>query len=249
MKRYLFGGVFILAILEVGIANADGLPPPPEPMLATTPVFDWTGCYIGAHVGGGWGKARWIDPEPGPGQVSTDEGTDHTDGWLGGGQIGCNYQTGALVFGAEAEASWANLSGQHPNPIFAPTVLHTDIDRLGAFAGRVGYAFGRLLVYARGGGAWVHNDYAVSSPALGTFATAAEDRWGWIVGGGLELALHSHWSAKLDYSYIDLGTERIRLDCPTCAAGFFNKDLDQEMHTVRLGFNYQLNWWEPAALK
>jgi outer membrane immunogenic protein len=206
---------------------------------AAAPIYNWTGCHVGLHIGGGWGTAKWTDPAPDPGQLTTDEGTDSLSGMLGGGQIGCDYQTGTWVFGIEADASWASLSGEHPNPIFVPDVLHTKVDGLGTVSGRLGYAIDKALIYAKGGAAWSHNKYPVSAPNTGTFATATESRWGWTVGAGLEYGLTPNWSVKLEYDFLDFGTERVRLDCPTCSAGFFEKDIDQNIHAVKLGANYK----------
>ena len=70
------------------------------------------GVYVGAHVGWGWADSHWFDVTPTNfrGRVF-DEGADTGDGFLGGGQIGFNWQTGVLVLGAEAQGSFADLSG------------------------------------------------------------------------------------------------------------------------------------------
>jgi outer membrane immunogenic protein len=82
--------------------------PPPVPVA----VFNWTGFYVGAHVGGGWGDKDWVAVGVGP------LGSHDIDGFLGGGQIGFNYQVGAWVLGAEVDFSWADLDGSFVDTIF-----------------------------------------------------------------------------------------------------------------------------------
>jgi outer membrane immunogenic protein len=248
MKRMILAGISLLALAAAGqpAAAADmavATPVRARPPVVVAALYNWTGCYVGGHVGGGWGKKSWTDPSPDPGQISTDEGTDDVSGFLGGGQLGCNFQTGPWLFGAEGDFSWANLSGDHPNPIFVPDVMHSKVDWLSTVTGRVGYAFDRALIYVKGGGAWAHDKFSVSDPTSGTFATATETRWGWTVGAGLEYGLAPNWSVKLEYNYLDFGTDRVRLNCPICTSGGFDKDIRQQIHAVKLGVNYRFNWW------
>src|SRR5262245_48744607 len=80
------------------------------PPAGALPVaYDWTGFYIGGHVGYGWADKSWTD--------SFGLATSHTsDGFLGGGQVGFNYQVNQFVFGVEGDVSWANLSGNSSIP-------------------------------------------------------------------------------------------------------------------------------------
>jgi outer membrane immunogenic protein len=242
MATWRWASVAAVALI-VAPASAADIPSvykaPRAPIVAPL-VQPWSGCYVGAHIGGGWGRAKWIDPQPAPGQVSTDEGTSDISGFLAGGQVGCNHQIGPWVFGAEADASWADLTGDHPNPIFVPDIMHTKVNALGTVTGRIGRSFDRALFYVKGGGAWTDIDYSVSTPAAGVFATASEMRWGWTVGAGVEYALTPEWSLKFEYGYLDFGTERVRLTCPVCGAGFFDKDIDQQIHTAKFGANYRV---------
>lgn len=206
---------------------------------APPPVFSWTGCYIGAHVGGGWGSTSWAST------AGLDEGTSDISGVLGGGQIGCDYQTGPLVIGAEGSFSWSSIKGSHrdPVPAFNDQILNTEVQWITTVTGRVGYALGRILFYAKGGGAWAYDKYWDVRDGVGTVATATETRSGWTVGGGVEYAFAPNWSMKVEYDYLNFGTSRATLICPPCMAGFFLKDIKQDIHTVKLGVNYRFNWW------
>src|SRR5262245_6855022 len=159
-KMFLFGSVLATTVLG-GAAQAADLPrkalPPPAP-----PLFTWTGFYIGAHVGAGWGTKEWhdfadvdrseIDLFPGP------QGSYNVNGFLGGGQIGFNWQSGWWVFGIEADASGANLRGSGFCFFdFDGGDLHTcntKVTALGTITGRLGFTvIDRAMIYVKGGGA------------------------------------------------------------------------------------------------
>ena len=71
------------------------------------------GIYVGGHVGGGWGEKDWVAVGVAP------LGSHDVDGFLGGGQLGFNYQTGPWVFGAEVDFSWADLNGSFTDARFS----------------------------------------------------------------------------------------------------------------------------------
>ena len=95
--------------------------------------------------------------------MATVEFTSHdVDGWLVGGQVGCNYQQDRWVFGIEGQASWADITGSSTltqGGFFATYSTKTDI--VGTIALRLGYTFDRTLVYAKGGAAFARNHHRV----------------------------------------------------------------------------------------
>jgi hypothetical protein len=187
-----------------------GDPPPPaneHPILAKAAVvasapMNWTGFYVGGHLGGGWSDAQWSDPfgsTVGPGGFVNVAGfgdSTHATGPLGGGQIGANWQTGRLVLGVEADADAANMRGENTcfSGLGGINCQHA-LSALGTITGRVGYAWDRSLAYAKGGAAWTEASYNLSGNtialSLGTGGTTL-DRWGWTAGGGIEYALTNH---------------------------------------------------------
>lgn len=206
------------------------------PVVAPVPYFSWTGIYIGGHVGWGWGSKDWTTI-PAPGVASHD-----TDGFIGGGQIGFNYQTGQLVLGLEADASWSDMKGTGlcANPAFT---CGTDVNWLSTVTGRLGWAaWDRGLLYVKGGVAFADNDFHVRSSLLGVpGASASETKVGWTVGAGLEYAFAPSWSAKVEYNYVDLGTDRVTFTDGTLI------DMDQTAHLLKFGINYRFGWGAPLA--
>ena len=160
LKRLLLGTAALVALVAGGSAMAADLrvkpiykaPPPVE-------VYNWTGFYIGGHVGWAWTDTTWVDPRSNANLIS--------DNGIGGGQVGFNWQTGAWVIGVEAQASWTHIrkgwTDPDPSPPFwtkggrpvGVARVGTTVDHLGWIAGRIGYAFDRWLLFAKGGGAWL----------------------------------------------------------------------------------------------
>lgn len=245
----LTGVASLLAALADLAAAADL--PIKAPVYKAPPVvavYNWTGFYIGAHAGGGWGRKHWVDTTLAP----LDEGSHDVSGALAGGQIGYNVQIGAWVLGAEAQASWADLTGDHVSLAFPTDRDRTRVDALGTVAARLGYAFDRVLVYAKGGVAWAHDKFSVTDIPTGiTYAHFDQTRWGWMAGAGLEYGITANWSAKIEYNYMDLGTKRsTNIICSStifCGLGSFNEDVTQHLHVVKAGINYRFA--EPVIAK
>jgi hypothetical protein len=77
------------------------------------------------------------------------------------------------------------------------------VDALGTFAGRLGFALDRVLLYGKGGTAFANDKYEINSL---TASRSNETRWGWMVGAGIEYSFSDNRSAKIEYNYIDFGT-------------------------------------------
>ena len=133
MKKYLLASVAALGLVAAGAASAADLPSRKGPIAAPVympPAFTWTGFYVGANAGYGWGNVN----TNGFGQVSD------LDGFVGGGQIGYNYQMGQFVVGLEADLQAADLSSGDNLGL-----LNVKTDYFGTVRARVGVAFDRFL--------------------------------------------------------------------------------------------------------
>ena len=250
-ERY---GVFVETSYKWG-----GTTPPPAagariptkgPVVAAA-AMNWTGFYIGAHLGGGWSNDRWSDPfgsTPGAFGFFNVAGfgdTTHATGPLGGGQIGYNVQSGQWVLGVEADASAADLRGE--NTCFSGLVglnCQRIVDALGTVAGRLGYAWDRSLAYVKGGGAWTSSTYNINGNTsvltLGTGSTGIT-AWGWTVGGGIEYALTNNWTARIEYDHIEVPSTVVPF--PTVAlVNAQTISVRQWIDTVKLGVSYKLDW-------
>lgn len=191
-------------------------PEPPPPMAAVSP-YSWSGLYFGAHGGYGWSDLDWRQDN---GFSAGHDG----EGWLAGGQIGINFQTGRLVYGIEGDISAGWIDGSN-----GQCCSHS-IDALYTVRGRAGLATSDngWLFYATGGAAWGDFDYTRAG-----FDGHSETQFGWVAGGGIERALTARLSARLEYLYYDFDS------ISTSSLGFGPTEVDPSMQTVRFGLNYK----------
>ena len=144
-------------------ASAADLPrKAPPPAAVYVPVSTWTGCYIGGNAGAGWGS----------GEISTSAGTisgsSDSARFVGGGQIGCDWQTGAWVFGIRNMFDWADAerSGTIGSGAFNGFSVRLENDWLDLLTGRIGYSMQpNWLLYFQGGAAWRKNSLTIFNPA------------------------------------------------------------------------------------
>jgi opacity protein-like surface antigen len=237
-KRY---GGFVQATYKFGGQPAAASAATPGP---TAGPVTWSGFYVGGNLGAGFGHAAWSDPfAP---SVFGDQVS--MGGALAGGQIGANYQTGAIVYGVETAGSLARIEGT--TTCFAGNVLQaiggqncgTTLGSLTTFTGRVGYAPDRTLYYVEAGPAYGHSTFTLNfgSAAPGQGATNAANQWGWTIGGGGEQALTDRWSIVADYKYVDLGSATIGFPgVPAGIAAAATEAISQRYQIVTLGVNYR----------
>ena len=234
MKRAITLGIGALALagMTVPTAAADlgARPIAKAPIAAPVALYNWSGFYIGGHVGGIWSDKDWSTPLTIP---STAIGSHQASGFLAGGQIGFNWQVGAWVFGVEGQASWTNADGSHACLVIATCT--TDINWVATAAGRIGYAFNNVLLYAKGGAAWIDDDHAIVVPGVAAIVGSVT-RSGWMVGGGLEFGFTPNWSAKIEYNFMDFEDVRFTL------VGVPVVDIEQQAHVVKAGINYRFSW-------
>jgi opacity protein-like surface antigen len=211
---------------------------------------DWTGFYVGAHAGGGFGRTDWKSADGvflGFADLAF-AGSGPAEGLLAGGQIGFNRQLGRWVVGGEAELSWGDLDGYAKCGV--STLLdssfncHTHVKSLGTLTARVGQTYGDLLIYAKGGAAWMREDHEAGNPAIAFGAPPANDffasdtRWGYVLGAGFEYAFSPAWSAKVEYDYRNFGSRTVAFTDQL--GNVSNVDLAQDLHVIKMGLNYRL---------
>ncbi|MBI5265228.1 MAG: hypothetical protein HY852_25830, partial [Bradyrhizobium sp.] len=146
------------------------------PMVA---VYNWSGFYLGINGGGGSADKCW-DLVTAGGALIGAEGCHNATGGTIGGQLGYRWQAANWVFGLEGQGNWADFSGDNISAV-SGLRNRSRIDAFGLFTGQVGYAFNNVLLYVKGGGAVVSDEYDVfNPPAAGgaLLGSASETRWG-----------------------------------------------------------------------
>jgi outer membrane immunogenic protein len=245
-----------LAVTIAAPACAADLPLKSEAPFAAR--FNWTGCYLGGHLGGGFGHKDITDPVQlvqdsflGAGSTTgvTTVNTSPTGAMIGG-QIGCDYQFApSWVVGIEGAAAGSTMKGSTlvglplGNPDTALVKAKTDF--LTSVTARLGYAFDNVLLYAKGGFALAGDRYDVTGSFAGTpFGfVGLENRIGWTAGGGVEWAFSQHWSASLEYDYYQFGRSTIAMSDPTNVF-LGNVDVRQNIQVVKAGLNFHI--WGPG---
>jgi outer membrane immunogenic protein len=264
------GGRSVKKLLLVGVAGmlcgAPALAAPP-----TAPMFNWTGFYIGGHVGGGW-SADWsgmTNPLPSPtafGALPLSF-SQKGSGVIAGGQIGYNWQFApSWVLGIEADLSRLHIHTSSVNPALTlagtpfvgaadcPGVqictafMTRDLDRLGTVRGRVGYAWERWLAYLTGGFAYGRVSFSGNYQVCCQHPVSFTDtKTGSTIGGGLEYALPGtwgNWTIKGEYLFVRLGsaTGTVPQMSPPDPRFAVRYDWNQtNIHIVRFGLNYKFN--------
>jgi opacity protein-like surface antigen len=208
---------------------------------AFIPAYDWTGFYVGGHVGAGFSYRDWTLVE---GSTS-----NAGDAVLLGGQVGANYQIEKWVIGAEGDFSWGNLKDENLCPDGNNTCW-TRQNWLATVTGRIGYAFDPALFYVKGGAAFTHSDYFKTAQIPSPLdEQAGARRNGWTAGAGMEYALWGSWTMRLEYNYLEFGSRSLAMNNIPTGAFAENLVVRQKAHEVKLGFNYLFNannWtWVP----
>jgi len=230
--RALAGGLTLIAgtVACVYSAKAADLPmrpaqAPVAPVAYAPPVYNWSGFYVGGHVGGGFEDSSWSDP------FTSGSDTFNHGGFLGGAQIGANAQFNWLVVGLEGDFSWTSLIKGSGTDSLGDAIT-TSPQWTSTVTGRVGAAFDRLLVYGKGGVAFA-DDKSTFAPVGGPTYTDTLTRTGWTAGAGLEYALTQNWTARVEYDYLGFGSKQLSFT-PTVTS---NADLN--VQEVKAGFDYK----------
>jgi len=227
-------------------------PLPPAPAYVP-PAFSWSGFYIGGNLGGAWAQGSVTDTLTG---LNFSSGNSNGV-FVGGGQLGVNYQISSFVLGVEVDFDWmANNSNTSGVVIAGPLGLgHTfaagvNNSWINTFTGRLGFAWDRVLLYGRGGGAWVGNSgFTVTDVTTGLPVAGSVNSFnsGWTAGAGVEWAVANNWTLRAEYDYVALGSRSITVAAgsPVLAGDTFTANRNIQMVTV--GINYLFNWGSPAV--
>jgi outer membrane immunogenic protein len=249
MNRLLLASVCFTACAGTGLADAADFPVKTPPVV---PAWSWTGCYGGINAGwagirnsaalspGGLYRAApggFAPPNlAGTGDIPADilalsnSYATTNSGGEAGVQLGCNYQWGAVVLGAEGDWQWTSAKtsvdssfAAFPNvgmPLFtnAAHTEHVDVAQkwFATARARAGFTpWDRVLVYATGGIAWADFDSntavafaTAANPATAAFngavhvGSGSSTQVGGVVGGGIEWAIANNWSVKGEYLYL-----------------------------------------------
>jgi outer membrane immunogenic protein len=234
VKKYMVAATAVVALGVVSSAYAADMPvkAPAYKAPAYAPLYNWSGCYLGADVGGTWNRVAVNVPAyPFPDHTTT------TSSVSGGALAGCNYMfSNRVVLGIEGDYSWMNLNATALSGNGGTELFTTQYNASASARGRLGYspeAMPNSLWYVTGGWAWARLNNSFYTPLAG--GTNSGSATGWVVGGGVEWALTPAWIVGLEYLHSQYGTENQVFLGPNT--------LKLTEDTVRARLSYKFNLW------
>ncbi len=230
MMNRLFLGIAIAGVSTAAFAADFPVKAPSPPPAVVPPPYNWNGCYVGGNAGGKWANSSGnVDIPPGPGLPATTtpfdlSGGNNNGSFIGGGQLGCNYQISQIVLGIEGDADWQHLSrtgtlieaaGGPSGPGFSTSgSFNLTSNWQTSLRGRFGYAVGGVLWYATGGVAWTRESFAGDATFVFPGETIAlnivpvsKTVVGATAGGGLEYAVTDQLTLGLEGRYTWYGSQ------------------------------------------
>ena len=252
VRRRLVISTAVILLASVHGAAADG-----NLVTGAAPArqaIDWSGFYLGGHLGYAWGNSDWTaSPTGGPeprvsGSFSLAQPIDtfsETGSFFEGLQAGYDYMLPSrFVVGAEADISFPsfpNLDGISiggtstlSSPLLGAETFSENVVSFGSVRGRIGYAPNDWLFYLTGGFAWTYDQLTLTPLSGGSTESPFLSRFGWSAGAGLEVPVAPHWTAGLEYLFTDYPFSNVTFPA---AAQRFSSDLS--LQEVRANLNYR----------
>jgi len=208
---------------------------------APAPNYDWTGPYVGAHVGGNWVKSNnsTLNAATGAPFVTANGNTSQ---WGGGIQLGFDYMLSSrLLFGVAADMSSGGTKTTTITDVSGTSASRTTVFDSETVRGRIGYAIDNVLFYATGGFAWSNDQFvrtqltgALNNATAGTEEAVNKGLLAWTAGGGIAYAFAQNWNAFAEYRYTNFGSSTISLPFSQLTTSSTTK-----VSAVEFGVNYK----------
>jgi outer membrane immunogenic protein len=216
-------GLLTISRLAWGADLSPALVNAPAP---TPAAYNWNGLYLGLNAGGAFGSEA--NTASGGGVSAT--ASQNLPGFIGGAQIGVNYQIGVVVWGGEADFDASTQNGSLASGVLSGT---SQMPWFATLRGRLGVAFDRVLVYGTAGGAAgeLRSNFSIPTGPTSTTVTYGT----WTAGAGLEYAISDNLSVRVEYLYLDTGNVTTGdIGPPTTTVTSRLKD-----NIMRAGLNYR----------
>jgi outer membrane immunogenic protein len=222
----------LMVPMAASAADISVKPPPAAVPASALPPFSWTGFFIGGSMGGGWASGNVAD------SVFGLSASRNHSGFIGGSQLGFNYQFNRFVLGAEGDFSATGNNLVVPLGGDPALQASANTQWLAMLAARFGVAYDRFLLYGKAGGGWAENNATITNLVTSVSVSASNTNTGWLVGGGIEWAFLPNWSAKVEYDYVGLRGWNF-------ASALLPNDtfaVNRNIQMFAIGVNYKLEW-------
>lgn len=249
IKSSLLGATTALALMSVSYAGGVTIPQvEPAPVVttvATIPAYDWSGGYAGLIFATNTADTTTGDITTTEDPLAVIPGISYSSSGVSAGlEAGYNFQSNALVYGVEIDASTAAVDGSLSN--FLDTgpgtnfSVSTNAEWIASARGRLGFASGRALFYVTGGVAEASLQTQLTDTYNGGATvftpSVSETRSGWVAGAGAEFALKQNRSLKVEYLHYDFGSKTASFVEGTDRT--ISTDATYTDNQARIGFNY-----------
>jgi outer membrane immunogenic protein len=236
-----------LAVTSAGSVFAADLP---VKAVAPTPVYEWSGVYIGGVIGGAWSTHDVSDQALGPFLGQPYAQGIAASGMIGGADGGARYQLGKLVVGVEGDITFGNLNGTNasamgPDSFTISRAITADTKWTATAAATFGIAGeGNWLFYGKAGVAFADTGYTDSWTVPGMLpfgGTASDTTVGWTAGTGVEWAVSNAWSLKAEYDYLDFGKHSVAISEQPSGSGVMPMTQDRNhINQFKAGLNWRI---------
>ena len=256
-------GYVAAACLSTTYCHAADISAMPLKAPPLAPSYDWSGFYVGGHLGYAAGNSNWTaDPTQAglpavAGSLNVFQPLDtffESGSFFAGVQTGYNYMlSNRVVLGVETDASFhpfpdingLSITGMSNfnSPVIGPASLSETAIAFGTVRGRIGYAPGSWLFYATGGLAWSYNQQTLTQTASGNSEAPLLWRFGWAAGAGVEVPVAPNWTAKAEYLWTGYPTTGVNYP-------FLGQRIssDFSLQELRMGLNYRFGPSQTAAI-
>ena len=243
-----FALLFLASILPTLPAAADG-PPPADPYRYSPPPvageYNWSGIYLGGHVGGGTAAWDWQINNP------LERVVHHGESAEVGAQLGVQKQWNSLLLGAEVTYTWGDLGASTNSAALPGVTRSSDLNNLLLLAGRIGVTWQDYLAYTKVG--YATAEIALRSSATGGLLSSSSSAWepGWVAGLGIEYALRPDITIGVEYDYIHLDAGvRDQIATPIgIVGGRVSGGVEVQSILARLNFKFVPGWLEPVPFR
>jgi outer membrane immunogenic protein len=255
MKLILGIGIAAAAIAFPYVAQSADIPvkapiykPAPVPYVV---AYNWSGYYIGSHIGGARSQQKWAGLDDGGAVTILDTGyppsfTLSRSAFAYGAHAGAQWQFNRFVLGGEVTGTWADMQAVARGISTTPGTDDNLISTVHAwFTGvlKVGYATDRTLLYLKGGYAGANLRTAIYDQLVPIFGTWSVTKWhgGWTAGVGIEYALNSNWIFGIEGNYVRLSSlQHSALDANGAGPIFTNASVNIASALARV--SYKVDW-------
>jgi len=210
----------------------------------------WTGLYAGLNIGGDADEESWQDPSGYYDHIVVSNekhfpSTAKGMGMAAGGQMGVNFQSGAVVYGVEGQYDWTDLKGDTPCQTYG---CNLRTDGLFSVTGRLGYSPENALYYVKAGLAGASDRYRIGGGKYNNVFHGDDLRLGETVGAGIEYPLDQHWSLKGEYDYLALGSETKSMTDQYGHTPSLKIGQDVQMLTMGVNYRFGKPWKDGVAM-